>query len=77
MMKQKLKFSSCPILCRVLVGWMLMGLVLPAWTQAQEDKPLTEADLKKMMFEDKQSQYHYLFLEAVCQLNAGREWDTN
>lgn len=72
MMKQKLKFSSCPILCRVLVSWMLMGLALSVWAQASEDKTLTEADLKKMLFENKQSQYHYLFLEAVCQLNAGK-----
>ena len=72
MMKQKVKFSSCPILCRVLVSWMLMGLALSVWAQASEDKTLTEADLKKMLFENKQSQYHYLFLEAVCQLNAGK-----
>ena len=71
MMKQNLKICLNPILCCLLVGWMLMGLALPAWTQEPEDKPLTEEDLKKMLFEDKQSQYHYLFLEAVCQLNAG------
>lgn len=72
MMKQNLKICLNPILCCLLVGWMLMSLALPAWAQEPEDKPLTEADLKKMLFEDKQSQYHYLFLEAVSQLNAGR-----
>lgn len=72
MMKQNLKICLNPILCCLLVGWMLTGLALSAWSQEPEDKPLTETDLKKMLFEDKQSQYHYLFLEAVCQLNAGK-----
>lgn len=72
MMKQNLKICLNPVLCCLLVGWMLTSLALPAWAQEPEDKPLTEEDLKKMLFEDKQSQYHYLFLEAVCQLNAGK-----
>lgn len=55
----------------LLAGCVLAGMPVPVMGQENNDKPLTEEDLKNMLFEDSRTKFDYLFLEAVSKQHAG------
>lgn len=51
---------------------MLLFLSKPMLAQESQEEVVTEEDLKSMLWDDAQTRYDYLFLQAVCQQLNGK-----
>ncbi len=64
---------SMRMVCMAWMLYALIGMAMPMKAQDTKEQVMTEDSLQQLFSQNKQLRYHYLFLKAVCQKQAGKK----